>query len=223
MSWQCTTPEWYGATEAPVNPQQISILPLNPEKHDRASFSCGIARLDNFLKRSARKHQAADFTRVWVATEDGRDKILGYYALNAHSLEGEDFPSSLTKHAPRSGSIPAVYLSMIAVDRRYQGCGIGSILLGNVLKRAQDAANQIGLKAVVLDVIEDGGPDMTEKRQAFYQAMGFQPLPTRSLRMFISIDTLRNSWAKTIRDDTVGPAPRAKDQIVEIIRRKYKR
>ena len=195
-------PEWRCVTEAGLNPRRISITPLDPEKHDRASFSCGTSRLDNFLKRSARKHQSGGFTRVWVATEVGRDEILGYYALNAHSLEGEDFPSSLTKHAPRSGSIPTIYLSMIAVDRRHQRRGIGRLLLADALKRAVSAANQIGLKAVVLDVIEDGGPDITEKRRAFYLSMGFKSLPTRPLRMFISIDTVRNSWTQTTPDDT---------------------
>ena len=189
-------------TEAGLDPQRISITPLDPEKHDRASFSCGSVRLDNFLKRSARKHQSRDFTRVWVATEGGQGEILGYYALNAHSLEGEGLPSSLTKYAPRSGSIPAAYLSMIAVDRRYQGRGIGSILLGNALKRAAAAADHIGLKAVVLDVIEDGGPEITEKRRTFYAAVGFLTLPENPLRMFISIDTVRNNWTQTIPDDT---------------------
>ena len=189
-------------TEAGLDPRRISITPLDPEKHDRASFSCGIVRLDNFLKRSARKHQSGDFTRVWVATEGGRSEILGYYALNAHSLEGEGLPPSLTKHAPRSGSIPAAYLSMIAVDRRHQGRGIGYILLVDALMRAAAVADQIGLKAVVLDVIEDGGPKITEKRRAFYLAMGFRSLPTRPLRMFISIDTVRKNWTQTIPNDT---------------------
>ena len=182
-------------TEAGLSPRRISITPLDPEKHDRASFSCRTVRLDNFLKRSARKHQSGDFTRVWVATEDGRDEILGYYAMNAHSLEGEGLPADLTKHAPRSGSIPTAYLSMIAVDSRHQGRGIGRILLVDALTRAAVAADQIGLKAVVLDVIEDGGPDLTEKRRAFYAAVGFLSLPTRPLRMFINIATVRKNQA----------------------------
>ena len=91
---------------------------------------------------------------------------------------------------------------MIAVDRRHQRRGIGRLLLADALKRAVSAANQIGLKAVVLDVIEDGGPDITEKRRAFYLSMGFKSLPTRPLRMFISIDTVRNSWTQTTPDDT---------------------
>ncbi len=48
-----------------------------------------------------------------------------------------------------------------------------------------------GRKAVLLDVIEDGGAELTERRRAFYAAMGFQSLPSRPLRMFISIETVR--------------------------------
>ena len=173
--------------------QRIVIEQLDPQHHDRRSFACGTARLDNFLKRTARKHHAGDFTRVWVATDGHNPRILGYYALNAHSLEGHDLPADLTHKAPPHGSIPAVYLSMIAVDRRQQGKGLGRILLADALARAAAAAERIGIKAVVLDVIEDG--ESTEKRRAFYTTMGFEPLPGRPLRMFMSMDTVRLALA----------------------------
>lgn len=64
---------------------EIQITPLDPRQYDRESFACGIPRLDNFLKWSARKQQAGNFTRVWVATWAGQSEIAGYYALNASS------------------------------------------------------------------------------------------------------------------------------------------
>ena len=85
--------------------QRIVIEQLDPQHHDRRSFACGTARLDNFLKHTARKHHAGDFTRVWVAIEGRNPRILGYYALNAHSLEGHDLPADLTHRAPRHGSM----------------------------------------------------------------------------------------------------------------------
>ena len=176
-----------------AGPKRIFIEPLDPQRHDRAAFSCGTIRLDNFLKRTARKHQAGDFTRVWVATEIGSAGILGYYALSAHALEGDDLPADLTKKAPRFGSMPAVYLSMIAVDRRHQGRGLGRILLADALSRAAAVADQVGLKAVVLDVIEDGGPEIMERRRRFYAGMGFRSLPSRPARMFIGIETVRKA------------------------------
>ena len=173
-------------------PPRLVIEPLDTARHDRAEFSCGIARLDNFLHRTARRQQAADFTRVRVATEDGKGAVLGYYALNAHALEAnDDPPTEMARHGPRSGSIPAVYLSMIAVDERHQGRGMGRILLADALEQAVAAADRIGVKAVVLDVIEDGGPEIADRRRAFYLAMGFQPFPSRPSRLFIAIDTVR--------------------------------
>ena len=82
---------------------------------------------------------------------------------------------------------------MIAVDRRHQRQRLGRILLADALKRAVAAADQVGVKAVLLDVIKDGGPDVTEKRRAFYAAVGFQSLSARPLRMFISIETVRHA------------------------------
>ena len=43
----------------------------------------------------------------------------------------------------------------------------------------------------MLDVIEDGGPEVAERRRAFYLAMGFHPFPSRPTRLFIGIDTVR--------------------------------
>lgn len=181
------------AAETARKQQRIFIEPLDPIRHDRNSFSCGAGRLDNFLKRTARKHQAGSFSRVWVATDGRSSQILGFYALNAHSLKDGDLPKGLTRDAPRHGAIPAVYLSMIAVDRRQQGRGIGRILLADALARVASAAELVGIKVVVLDVIEDGGEEPTEKRRAFYTAMGFEALPGHPLRMFIGIETIRRA------------------------------
>ena len=181
------------AAETAPERQRILIEPLDPVRHDRNSFSCGAGRFDNFLKRTARKHQAGSFSRVWVATDGPSSQVLGYYALNAHSLEGHNLPEGVTRDAPRHGAIPAVYISMIAVDCRQQGQGIGRILLADALARVAAAAEQVGIKAVVLDVIEDGGNNLTEKRRQFYTAMGFESLPGRPLRMFIAIETIRRA------------------------------
>ena len=191
--WPCMERGWHMTAEVAVGPQRISIEPLDPRRHDRIAFSCGTIRLDNFLKHTARKHQAGSFSRVWVATDAGKAEILGYYGLNAHALEGDDLPAALTRNAPRSGGIPAVYLSMIAVDRRRQGQGFGRILLADALNRAAVVADQIGLKAVVLDVIDDGGPEIVERRRAFYASMGFRSLPSRPSRMLIGIHTVRSA------------------------------
>jgi GNAT superfamily N-acetyltransferase len=80
---------------------------------------------------------------------------------------------------------------MIAVHKRKLRRGFGRLLLADALKQSLAAADHIGIKAVVLDVIEDGGPEVAERRHAFYRAMGFQPFPSSPTRLFIGIDTVR--------------------------------
>lgn len=168
----------------------IAIVPFDPKNHERTEFSCGTERLDNYLIRTAKKHQAGDFTRVWVATEHNGNKVLGYYAINAHSLEGDDIPPSITKNAPRHGGIPAVYLSMLAVDRMTQGMGLGRILLTSALRRVAGVAEDVGIAAVVLDVLEDGTEEEIAKRSRFYRDFGFVSFPSRPRRMFIPVKTI---------------------------------
>lgn len=122
-----------------------------------------------------------------------QNEVVGYYALNAHRLEADSLPPDLTRNAPSHGGIPAVYLSMVAVSRHHQGKGLGKILLADALKRVASTADQIGLKAVVLDVIEDGGSDMVTKRTKFYEDRGFLPLPDQPLRMIIGVETVRRA------------------------------
>ena len=170
---------------------RIVIKPFDPGRHDRSGFSCGTARLDNFLRLSARKQQKDDFTRVFVAVAEGSPEVLGYYALNAHAVATEELGADSPRRAPRTGSIPALYLSMIAVDERRQGMGLGSDLAVDALGRALSVAGKVGLKLVVLDVIDDGGEEVFARRMAFYRRLGFQSLEDRPERMFITIGTIR--------------------------------
>ncbi len=148
-----------GDDERPTVPG-IVVEPFDPGRHDRSGFSCGTARLDNFLRLSARKQQKDDFTRVFVAVTEGSPEVLGYYALNAHAVATEELAADRPRRAPRTGSVPALYLSMIAVDERWQGMGLGSDLAVDALGRALNVAGEVGLKLVVLDVIDDGGEDV---------------------------------------------------------------
>ena len=174
----------------------IVIEAFDPGRHDRSGFACGTDRLDNFLRFSARKQQKDDFTRVFVAVAEGSPKILGYYALNAHAVATDDLGPDRPRRAPNTGSVPALYLSMIAVDRSRQGRGLGSDLAIDALGRALNVAGEIGLRLVVLDVIDDGGNEVFARRMAFYRRLGFQSFQDRPERMFIGIDTIRAMFSE---------------------------
>ena len=166
------------------------IEPLDPDKHDRAAFSCGVAQVDNFFKRTANKLSRADNLRVYVMTEDGK-AVIGFYSANSHSIDYRDLREKYARNRQGHGNIPAAYISMIGRDERYKGGGYGGDLLADCLKRIAGAADQIGIAVVILDVLDCGDVEKTRRRAELYTGYGFQPLPSMPLRMFLPVATLR--------------------------------
>ena len=176
------------------NLPRISIEPFDPARHERIGFSCGVARLDNFLRLSARKQQKDDFTRVFVAVVEGSDRIPGYYALNTHAVGIAELGRKRPRRAPGRASLPALYLSMIAADKNQQGKGLGTDLLIDALLRACRVSKEVGLKLVMLDVIDDGGDSAFRRRKEFYRRMGFESFSDHPQRMFMTIGTIRSMF-----------------------------
>lgn len=166
------------------------IAPLDPDKHDRAAFSCGVDQVDNFFKRTANKLATADNLRVFVMTTPA-DDLIGFYALNAHAVDYADLPAKYARTRPGHGSIPAAYISMIGVDGRHQGKGYGGDLLVDGLRRIASAADNIGIAVAMLDVLDCGDAAKTARRKALYEGYGFAPLPSHPLRLFMSVATVR--------------------------------
>lgn len=166
------------------------IEPLDPSKHDRAAFSCGVEQVDNFFKRTANKLAAADNLRVFVMTRGAGD-IVGFYALNAHAVDYQNQPPKYARTRPGHGSIPAAYLSMIGVDTRYAGKGCGGDVLVDALTRIAKAADNIGIAAVMLDILDDGNAELIARRKVLYEGYGFTALPSNPLRLFLPIGTVR--------------------------------
>lgn len=164
--------------------------PLDPEKHDREAFFCGVDQVDNFFKRTANKLRKADNARVFVLT-GGEGQVLGFYALNSHDIDVGDLPKSYKRSAPNSGLVPAAYLSMIGVDQRYAGNGLGGCLLIDALERIERAARDVGIAVVVLDILDCGDPEKVERRKRLYTGFGFQPFASMPLRMFLPLKVVR--------------------------------
>ena len=176
-------------TDTKANAKFI-IEPLDPSRHDRAAFSCGVEQVDNFFKRTANKLARAGNLRVHVLTEpDG--SLVGFYALNAHSIHYADLPEKFKRDRPGHGIIPAAYISMIGVDSRYQGRGYGGDLLVDCLHRIANAAQTIGIRVAILDVLDCGSEVQVKRRAELYGSYGFTALPRQKLRMFLPLSDIK--------------------------------
>lgn len=174
---------------SPDRPRRL-IEPLDPDKHDRAAFSCGVEQVDNFFKKTANKLARAGNLRVFVMTSP-KGELVGFYALNAHAVDYSDLPAKFARTRPAHGRIPAAYISMIGVDARFAGNGFGGDLLIDGLTRIARAANDLGLAVVMLDVLDCGNPDQVARRLKLYTAYGFAPLSSNPLRLYLPMDTVR--------------------------------
>lgn len=174
---------------APEDAKPNIIEPLDPSRHDRATFSCGIDQVDNFFRRTANKLTKAGNVRTFVMVGP-EGELIGFYATNAHAIDYTELPERFARTRPAHGSIPAAYISMIGVDRRFQGRGYGGDLLVDCLARLVGAAETLGIAVVMLDVLNCGDPDKVAKRLALYTSYGFEPLASNGLRLFLPMATV---------------------------------
>jgi len=174
----------------PIDGGDLRIELFDPARHDRAGFLCGVNRLDNYLKLSARKQQKDDMTRVYVAVEDGRQSVIGYHAINLGMMNADEL-AKRPRGAPDHGELPILFLGHVAVSADAQGHGVGSILKHHVFEKACRIADEAGCFAIVLDVMSDGGEDAFRKRMGWYEAFGFQSFASNPARMFMSMKQVR--------------------------------
>jgi len=65
----------------------LIVEPL-ASRHDRAAFSCGTPRLDEYLQRYAAQNRKRDLAQCFVLTpRTGTAEIMGYYTLSGHAID----------------------------------------------------------------------------------------------------------------------------------------
>ncbi len=174
----------------PTEHPPFRIEQFDPARHDRADFDCGVVRLNNYLKLSAKKQQKDDMIRVYVVLEEGSSRILGYHAINLGMMNVDELKHR-PRGAPEHGEIPVLFLGQVAVDEKEQGRGLGGILMHHVFEKACVIAAAAGCHAIILDVISDGGETEFARRKAWYESFGFETFPSNPARMFLAIKQVR--------------------------------
>ena len=161
-------------------PDLNAPAPLNAS-HDNRSFDCGKPSLNDFLKLHALDKQNAKLSRTYVVTEGAT--VIGYYTLAHIAVRQDQAPKKLGRGMP--DSIPAILMARFAVDKRYQGQGLGRSLFTDAIRRTW-AVIESGAAPVRLFVVDA----MDEEAKAFYQRFDMLPSPVDPMRLFLSYKTL---------------------------------
>ncbi|MGZ8238812.1 MAG: GNAT family N-acetyltransferase [Methylobacter sp.] len=154
---------------------------LDPKKHHREAFDCGVIALNLYLQQFANQDQKRGLTRVYVLTE--QQQIIGYYSICAHSVPTDQLPDN-----NKLGSYPDapfLLLGRLAVDQRYQGQGYGDALIFHAFSITTEAAEKIGTLGMIVDAKD-------EKAAGFYEKFGFKPLVASKNRLVLPFSVMKN-------------------------------
>ncbi|OGS87635.1 MAG: GNAT family N-acetyltransferase [Gallionellales bacterium GWA2_59_43] len=159
----------------------MQIQPLTGS-HDRQGFDCGRRELNDWLQQVARQHQDKGLSKTFVAIrEEEPTLICGYYALTLAELDSRHLPDAWCKKLPRR--IPGVRLGRLAVDKTFQGKGLGELLLVDALMRTRRIAIEAGGIGLFVDAL-DG------QAAGYYQRFGFQQAPDNPLLLFLAANVM---------------------------------
>ena len=147
--------------------------------HPRDAFDCGNDALNTFLRRYARQSHERDTAKTYVAVDDESGAVMGFSTLTLASLDAAQMPP---EPAQRYGfhAVPLFVLARLAVDKRFQGRGLGGQLLVAAAHRCLNVAEQVGGVGLLIDA-KDG------RAAAWYRSFGATPLSDAPLRLFLPL------------------------------------
>jgi len=149
------------------------------KKHNREDFDCGVESLNTYIARFAKQDHKRDLSRTFVLAEE--KQIIGYYSISAHSVSRAFLPESIKVGG--YDDIPFILLGRLAIDKRYQGQGLGGTLIFDAFKKTADLAKSIGIFGVIVDSIN-------EKSTRFYEGFEFRKLSSNAKRLFLPMDVI---------------------------------
>ena len=155
----------------------FSIVSFSRE-HPKKGFCCGAEILDRYFAEHAGQDIKKKISKCFVAIDNEQLRVAGFYTLSAAQIPLTSLPELLAKKMPRYDAIPASKIGRLAIDKRYQGLGLGSVLIADALKKSSDAS--MGVYAVLVDAKDDNAT-------AFYQHHGFIPCLGKPQTLFLPL------------------------------------
>src|SRR5258708_7242050 len=165
-----------------VFPEPEFVIEGLTKTHDLSSFDCGTASLNEWLRRFAWQKQPADAAKGYFAHRR-HDVVTGYHSLTPPSARRDDAPARVAKGLANH-PIGVALLGRLAVDREQKGKGLGRALLLDALMRTAQAAETIGIRALLVHAIDDDA-------KRFYLHFNFEHAPVDPMHLMLLMKDLR--------------------------------
>jgi len=151
-------------------------------QHALGKFDSGVLSLDDWLRRRAMQNQASGASRTFVACDDAR--VAGYYALAASAVAPDAATGRFRRNMP--DPVPVAVLGRLAIDKSFQGKGLGRALFRDAALRVLAAADSIGIRGMLVHAISD-------EAKAFYVGLGLDVSPLEPMTLMATVADLKAS------------------------------
>lgn len=155
--------------------------------HRIEGFDCGREELNRYLFRYAWANQQAGAAQTYVGLLN--ESVVGYHTLTVGHVSREEAPERLSKGLARH-PVPIMLLARLAIDRRWQGKGVGKALLKDAMERTLRAADIAGIRAFAVHAKD-------EQARSFYRKFDFIPSPTDPMHLFVLLKDVRQIVKQT--------------------------
>lgn len=150
------------------NPSDLDFEPFKSDTKAVTEFDCGNKDLNDFLcTDEVRKYQNELLGRTTLVYHRGN--LAAYFTVYNHTLRLEYLKSfkSFTKFGEyHSDGIPSLAIGRLAVDRNWQGKGIGSAIILKIARNALYGKACAGARLLIVQA--------KEEVVGFYSTLGFQ-------------------------------------------------
>ena len=144
---------------------EVRVRRLEP-RDDRTEFRSGNIDLDRFFQRYAGQNQFRHHIGTTYVAVQG-DRSVGFVTVSSGEMVADKLAKSLRRRLP-AYPLPILRLARLAVDERFQGHGIGRLLLRAMLTLALEMRDRLGCIGIVVDSKHDA--------VTFYSSLGFTPI-----------------------------------------------
>jgi len=153
-------------------------------RHDVGAFQNGKhPSLDHWLRDRALDSEGLSARTYVICDSAAPARVAGYYAISAAMEQRLALPNAkLRRGMPEQ--IPLLLIGRLAIDRAFQGMGLGTSLLADAMQRCLAASEIAGARGIVAHAIDDAAV-------GFYERHGFLLSPLGERVMLLPMEVAR--------------------------------
>jgi predicted N-acetyltransferase YhbS len=118
-----------------------------------------------------------------VCARDAPQRVVGYYAISTAMEQRISLRNAKIRRS-MPNQVPLLLIGRLAVDRQYQGKGLGADLLFDGVRRCLEVSEIAGARAIITHAID-------EEAVRFYRRHGFLRCPLGDRVMLLPIEAAR--------------------------------